>query len=41
MKLDLKEKKVKRMRLQVNNEFQQVKNKSLNDEMFTFSVRGG
>ena len=45
MKLDLKEKKGKRMRLQVDNEFQQVKIKSLNDEnnaeMFTSSVRGG
>ena len=40
-----KKKKGKRMRLQVNNEFQQVKIKSLNDEnnvkMFISSVRGG
>ena len=45
MKLDPKEKKCKRMRLQVNNEFQQIKIKSLNDEnnvgMFTSAVRGG
>ena len=37
--------KGKRMRLQVDNEFQQVKIKDLNDEnnveMFTSSVRGG
>ena len=37
--------KNKRMRLQVDNEFQQVKIKDLNDEknieMFTSSVRGG
>ena len=37
--------KGKRMRLQVDNEFQQVKTKDLNDknnvEMFTSSVRGG
>ena len=37
--------KRKRMRLQVDNEFQQVKIKDLNDqnsvEMFTTSVRGG
>ena len=37
--------KVKRMRLQVDNEFQQVKIKDLNDinnvEMFTSAVRGG
>ena len=37
--------KVKRMRLQIDNEFQQVKIKDLNDEnnveMFTSSVRGG
>ena len=37
--------KGKRMRLQVDNEFQQVKIKDLNDlnnvEMFTTSVRGG
>ena len=35
----------KRMRLQVDNEFEQVKNKDLNDEnnveMFTTAVRGG
>ena len=39
------ERKNKRMRLQVDNEFQQVKIKDLNDEnnveMFTSSVRGG
>ena len=37
--------KGKRMRLQVDNEFQQAKIKDLNDEdnaeMFTSSVRGG
>ena len=37
--------KVKRMRLQIDNEFHQVKIKDLNDEnnveMFTSSVRGG
>ena len=37
--------KGKRMRLQVDNEFQQVKIKDLNDlnnvEMFTCSIRGG
>ena len=37
--------KVKRMRLQIDNEFQQVIIKDLNDEnnveMFTSSVRGG
>ena len=37
--------KVKRMRLQIDNEFQQVKIKDLNDEnnveMLTSSVRGG
>ena len=37
--------KGKRMRLQVDNEFQQVKIKDMNDEnnveMFTTSVRGG
>ena len=37
--------KVKRIRLQIDNEFQQVKIKDLNDEnnveMFTSSVRGG
>ena len=37
--------KGKRMRLQVDNEFQQFKRKDLNDEknveMFTSSVRGG
>ena len=37
--------KNKRMRLQVDNEFQQVKIKDLNDEnnieMFTSSMRGG
>ena len=37
--------KGKRMRLQVDNEFQQVKIKDLNDlnnvEMFTSSIRGG
>ena len=37
--------KVKRIRLQIDNEFQQVKIKNLNDEnnveMFTSSVRGG
>ena len=37
--------KIKRMRLQVDNEFQQVKIKDLNDqnnvEVFTTSVRGG
>ena len=37
--------KKKTMRLQVGNEFQQVKNKDLNDkcgiEMFTTSVKGG
>ena len=37
--------KIKTMRLQVNNEFQQVKVKDLNDEnnmkMFTTSIRGG
>ena len=37
--------KVKRMRLQIDNEFQQAKIKDLNDEnnveMFTSSVRGG
>ena len=37
--------KVKHMRLQIDNEFQQVKIKDLNDEnnveMFTSSVRGG
>ena len=37
--------KVKRMRVQIDNEFQQVKIKDLNDEnnveMFTSSVRGG
>ena len=39
------ERKRKRMRLQVDNEFQQVKIKDLNDqnnvEMFTTAVRGG
>ena len=39
------ERKGKRMRLQVDNEFQQVKIKDLNDqnnvEMFTTAVRGG
>ena len=33
--------KGKRMRLQVDNEFQQVRIKDLNVEMFTSSVRGG
>ena len=40
-----KRKNNKRMRLQVDNKFQQVKIKDLNDEknaeMFTSSVRGG
>ena len=40
-----KKRKKKRMRLQVDNEFQQVKLKDLNDqnnvEMFTSSVQGG
>ena len=44
MKLKIKEIK-KTMRLQVDNEFQQVKLKDLNDKnnvkMFTISVRGG
>ena len=39
------ERKGKRMRIQVDNEFQQVKIKDLNDqnnvEMFTTAVRGG
>ena len=39
------ERKGKRMRLQIDNEFQQVKIKDLNDqnnvEMFTTAVRGG
>ena len=44
MKLGVKEKN-KRMRLQVDNEFKQVRIKDLNDEniieMFTSLVRGG
>ena len=40
-----RKRKGKRMRLHVDNEFQQVKTKDLNDEnnidMFTSSVRGG
>ena len=44
MKLGVKEKN-KRMRLQVDNEFKQVRIKDINDEniieMFTSSVRGG
>ena len=45
MKLLYDEVRHKRMRLQVDNEFQQVRLKDLNDqnnvEMFTTSVRGG
>ena len=41
----INKRKVKRMRLQVDNEFQQVKIKDLNDlnnvETFTTAVRGG